>query len=201
MTQGVYVIRFQGTNQVYIGESVNVENRWKSHIDELARGESNYKLLEAYEQYGKPTFELIEAVSQRDQLTIVEAGYIKLYDSVDNGFNVQEFSHVRELLDDSQLERAFRMLFSYKLHSHIWIEKTTKIPIWHIKQLERGHWNNRIYDKYPGKLEEVTAMIEQREKKRTDKIQARLESTRKANISLHKRKWKALYEQDPKRFL
>lgn len=202
MTQGVYILRFNGTSKVYIGESVNIEDRLTTHLSDLKLGEvSNTKLLEAYKLYGIPVLEILERVPDRGMLTIVEAKYIEQFDAVDSGLNILYSSAAKASpLDGTMVEKAFKMLFSYKLHSHIWIEKQTGLNNWQIKQMERGLWRSgNLYAKFPGKMEEIILMTSQREKKRLDKLNNGYNFSDK-DKALHAKKKNSLYNSDPARF-
>lgn len=57
MTSGVYTIECKTESKVYIGASRNIEQRWKSHIKMLNKGEHSNKTLQyAYEKYGVNDF-------------------------------------------------------------------------------------------------------------------------------------------------
>lgn len=87
MTVGIYKLNFDNTDKVYIGQSVNIEKRFKEHLNLLSKGLGKHKLQEAYNTYGKPSLEiLIDDVSE-NELNTYEIEAINLYDSVNNGFN------------------------------------------------------------------------------------------------------------------
>lgn len=49
MTIGIYKLKLKGLPRVYVGSSVNIESRYKTHVRELAAGtHHNYKLQAAY---------------------------------------------------------------------------------------------------------------------------------------------------------
>lgn len=87
---GIYKITNQTTDQVYIGQAVDVDKRWKDHckcglgIDTPAGN----KLYKAMEQYGLQnfSFELLEECSRED-LDDREAYFIELYNSYEFGYN------------------------------------------------------------------------------------------------------------------
>lgn len=87
---GIYKITNQLTNQSYIGQSVDVDKRWKDHckcglgIDTPAGN----KLYKAMEKDGLQnfSFELLEECS-REELDEKEKYYIELYQAYEFGYN------------------------------------------------------------------------------------------------------------------
>lgn len=86
MTCGIYKIKNRLNNQVYIGQSINIEERWKSHKNESLKGQT--KFYKGIQKYGIDNFEwsIIEECS-KDELDKKELYWINFYDSVKNGYN------------------------------------------------------------------------------------------------------------------
>lgn len=87
---GIYKITNQETNQCYIGQAVDVAQRFKDHAKcglDIDRPQGN-KLYASMLKYGLEsfTFELLESCP-RDLLDEKEKYYIELYQSCDFGFN------------------------------------------------------------------------------------------------------------------
>lgn len=87
MTCGIYRLYFKGTDRVYIGQSVNIEKRYRQHTLSMEKGISNYKLQEAYIMYGHPSIEILDECSIED-LDTVEDECISIWNSVNYGFNL-----------------------------------------------------------------------------------------------------------------
>ena len=51
MTTGIYQLVFKGTDKVYIGQSIDIEHRYKGHISCLQLGKGVSKLQNAYNIY------------------------------------------------------------------------------------------------------------------------------------------------------
>lgn len=88
---GVYKITNNINGKVYIGQSINIENRWKDHIYALNRGDSNCTVLQrAWNKYTQDnfSFEILELCSE-NELDGVEMKYIELYNSVQCGYNIE----------------------------------------------------------------------------------------------------------------
>ena len=96
---GVYKITNIINGKVYIGESMNIEERWNEHEKELKCGNHHsYKLQKDYNTYGKDNFkfEVLEEIDkdlkpiiQKCLLYILEDKYIKQYNSINKGYNVE----------------------------------------------------------------------------------------------------------------
>jgi len=99
LTIGIYKITNKSNNKVYIGESFNIERRWNEHkLDLENNSHHSYKLQNDYNIYGKNNFkfEVIEEVRIRNKLVIqkvyllaFEDKYMKQFNSINNGYNVE----------------------------------------------------------------------------------------------------------------
>lgn len=91
--QGIYKITNSINNQVYVGKSTNIEERFKEHMRMLKNNKHHaYKLQDFYNKNYKRkgfkiNFEILEAVANETYLDAREKYYIDLYDSYSNGFN------------------------------------------------------------------------------------------------------------------
>jgi len=86
MTCGIYILRFNGTDRVYIGQSLDIEDRFIKHKSAFKRSVAAPKLQKAFDQYGLPNLEiLLECKSS--ELNTSENDAISIFDAVDNGFN------------------------------------------------------------------------------------------------------------------
>lgn len=86
MTIGIYLLKFEGTDKVYIGQSVSVEIRYSRHKLNFNNKKSPPKLQKAFEVYGIPKLHILEECSV-DSLNDLEDKYIEQYSSIENGFN------------------------------------------------------------------------------------------------------------------
>lgn len=86
---GIYKITNKINGKVYIGQSVDITTRWKQEINAAKRGEQ-YPLCRALRKYGIENFEFsILEECAREMLDELECFYIKKFDSVKNGYNLQ----------------------------------------------------------------------------------------------------------------
>ena len=86
MTIGIYSLKFEGTSYIYIGQSIDIEDRYKRHLSDLRNDRSNNKLTAAYTLFGAPTLHIIEECSLND-LDTKEMFYIQRFDCLNRGLN------------------------------------------------------------------------------------------------------------------
>ena len=97
MTTGIYLISFPNTQKVYIGQSLNIPNRFRDHLNDMRNNREPKKLQEAYNTYGYPTCEILETTSIKD-LNTKENYHIALWNSVIDGFNTLETANTMPIL-------------------------------------------------------------------------------------------------------
>jgi len=87
---GIYKIKNLINNNLYIGQAINIEERWKDHKWELNNNKKCNKYLQnAWNKYGKDNFEFsIIEECEEDKLNEKEIYYISYYDSYNNGYNL-----------------------------------------------------------------------------------------------------------------
>lgn len=87
---GIYKITNTITNQCYIGQSIDIESRWKEHIYESQKLRKKTKFYLALNKYGTDAFEfevLEECPLNQNFLDERERYWINYYDSYSNGYN------------------------------------------------------------------------------------------------------------------
>jgi hypothetical protein len=87
---GIYKIYCKETNKYYIGQSVNVESRLKTHLNELKNNKHiNQELQSDFNSYGEDSF-IFEKIKDSEEqfLNMFEKYYMEYYDSLENGYNV-----------------------------------------------------------------------------------------------------------------
>lgn len=93
---GVYIIKNQTTNKVYVGSSLNIEERIRGHRLALQRG--NHPCSELQADYDKGCFfsadvlyaEIVHkdvSFRRRGSIYALEREFIKKYDAINNGYN------------------------------------------------------------------------------------------------------------------
>lgn len=87
MTTGIYKLKFNNDDQlIYIGQSRNIEERYRHHVTHMHNQQSSRKLNSAYSQYGIPTLEILE-VCDVSELDVFEEYYIGKFNAVGKGLN------------------------------------------------------------------------------------------------------------------
>jgi group I intron endonuclease len=84
MSQGIYKITNIINGNCYIGQSVNIENRWKEHIRTITnkkRHNYNFHIYKSFRKYGTNNFnfEILELVPNKEDLTVKEQYYYDMY--------------------------------------------------------------------------------------------------------------------------
>lgn len=88
---GIYKITNTINNKCYIGQSINIEIRWKQHIYESKILQHKYKIYLAMNQYGIDNFifEILEECPlDKNILNEREKYWIKYYNSFEDGYNM-----------------------------------------------------------------------------------------------------------------
>jgi len=93
MTIGIYRLIFSNTDKCYIGQSINIEHRYKQHLNSFIVGNANSKMQEAYVLFGLPILDILCECSI-DNLDKTETEAIEIFDSVNNGFNIYSSASV-----------------------------------------------------------------------------------------------------------
>lgn len=104
---GIYKITNNVNGKAYIGQSINIKNRWKDHINALNRKHSSCTLLQrAWNKYKQESFsfEILELCTE-DMLDEVETKYIDIYDSHTNGYNIEPGGNANKHLSDETKQK------------------------------------------------------------------------------------------------
>lgn len=160
MTCGIYLLKFKGTDKVYVGQSLHIEKRFLEHLSSFRRGTSSTKLTSAYKEFGVPEL-LILLETSEEELFISEEEAIEIYNSVEKGFNTMCRSGGRlttlvgeeaggSLYSNHQItEVFFHLIDETNLYSHKEIENITGVSISTIAQVSSSNTHLWLKDKYP----------------------------------------------------
>ncbi len=89
MTRGIYKITLGIDSKVYIGQSLNIEERTSQHKSLLKRGKHyNFKLQNDYNITGTFVYEIVEICSVTDSLYDREKFYMSLYSCLESGYSI-----------------------------------------------------------------------------------------------------------------
>lgn len=151
----IYVLKFKGTDQVYVGQSIQLDVRKRTHLLKLRTGKANYKLQKAYELYGEPELEVICEVNTKEELNIAEAEAFEIYDSINNGFNIAKEPDIHLEGDrngaskytNEQIRGVFKYLLDLNLrYKDIEVLTGVKLnTIRHIANEESHNWLEREF--------------------------------------------------------
>lgn len=89
---GIYYIQNTVTKQFYIGQSINLKLRLKTHFNLLRKNEHyNKHMQNSFNKYGEDNFKSgILQYCDKSELDELEIHYIDSYDARKNGFNIRE---------------------------------------------------------------------------------------------------------------
>ena len=108
MTSGIYRIYCKSEDKSYIGKSINIEERWKNHLNELKKGNHiNNKLQKVFNKYGKDDFEfsILKEVDDYYEITYYESYYAEKFNAFNNGYNIAKLFNskdIKNVLDSLQ---------------------------------------------------------------------------------------------------
>ncbi len=104
MTCGVYKLTFSGSDNFYIGSSLNIEKRMRAHRSECRRQKhSNTRFQRCWNKYGEFQLNVLE-VSDKGLVRDVEQKYIDLYLNDNNCLNLSRVAEHPGMV--SQTEEA-----------------------------------------------------------------------------------------------
>lgn len=86
---GIYIIKNNINDMVYIGRSVDVYKRAKRHKQNFYRLKVNKKLKDFIKSNNSVVF-TVDLIKESKNIVLLEEEFIKKYDSVENGFNIIE---------------------------------------------------------------------------------------------------------------
>lgn len=89
---GIYKVTNKINNKVYIGQSINIENRFQQHKNNCLNEnlkDYNTKFYRALRKYGVEnfTFEIIEELKDKEKLNEREKYWVSFYNSFKEGYN------------------------------------------------------------------------------------------------------------------
>lgn len=133
MTVGIYLgsPKHVSTDKVYIGQSSNIEERIRRHNSDLISGKHSPKMQQAYLEYGEFSWEIIDLCTV-EELDSKEEYYIKLFDSVTNGFNTYESVNDAPILRGVKNPRVSALdkeLYANMIHTSISNPHFTRLQV------------------------------------------------------------------------
>ncbi len=159
MTVGVYALYWEEQDLIYIGESDNIERRFKEHIKMLqTKKHFNHKVQDTYNRYGVPTNYLLEKCLI-SELKIKEVDWYKEFNNTLNiappGNIVTGLKTRHSKYSKFKILRVFSLLYrSAKTHKEI--ANKVCIPRSVVSAIAIGSRHSWLSEEYP---EEYYKMI------------------------------------------
>lgn len=162
MTIGIYALYWREQELIYIGQSVNIEKRFKEHLSSLKYGKHiNYKVQNAYNLYGEPEQIILEKTREEDlnKLEIIwmaefniDSSLLNITQGGSSGgsgiYNSNSKYTKRQLLKTFSL--LYKTILPYKN-----IEKRTGVSIDMCKKIVFSKNHSWIKDTYPHKFKQL----------------------------------------------
>lgn len=103
MRTGIYKITNIKNNKCYIGQSKNIDKRFKQH----KIYSPNVKMDKDIQKYGRESFkyEILE-LCKIDELNEKELYYSNLYNSIQNGYNVKKCGNSKKPLEKEKIIKS-----------------------------------------------------------------------------------------------
>lgn len=167
MTIGIYRLNFPNTTKCYIGQSLDIESRFHTHLNKMRKQESSIKLNAAFLEYGEPTLEVLSECTP-EELDEFETETIEIFDAVNNGFNrcstpggktslVGEY-HPMSTYTDTQIVEVLELLTQddyIDISEIVDITKVSKSVILGISCLHQHKWLEKLYPEQYIKLKNL----------------------------------------------
>jgi len=171
VTIGIYCLEFEGTDKVYIGQSVNIERRFKQHINYFKIEEANKKLMEAFKLYGYPRLKILVECNI-EELNNLEVEAIQIYDSINRGFNIlnqatYKSTNIGEdssnsIYSNNQIIDVLNHLSDNEIITYKEISLLTGMSETNIRKIVSGDTYLWLKDKYPIKYQKMLNNIKSR---------------------------------------
>jgi hypothetical protein len=153
---GIYALYWENISQVYIGQSQNIELRFKEHLRKCWKGiHTNYKVQNTYNLYGKPELVILEQCTV-DELNQLEVEWTLEFDSINNGLNITEAGSVGYGTNSNaskysklQILLIFRALSAENRFSNKEIAEQNGVSVSLIKDIFSEKTHTWLKEKYP----------------------------------------------------
>lgn len=161
MTIGIYGMVFTSINKPYIGQSVDIEDRWCKHKYNFKKGTSSKKLQDAYNLCGLPEFHLLKVCGMED-LDKEEIMLIEVFNSIKMGLNTcsggNSYSGTEaptSVYSEDQIISAAKLLAFSPNTTNIEISKISGVSTAVIKGISAGRDHIWLQNRFPELYAEV----------------------------------------------
>lgn len=116
---GIYKIYCKENNMVYIGQSNQINQRWKSHRNDLINNKHHNNLLqEDFNKFGELAFDFeIIHLAEVETLNMLEGFYMELYK--DRSYNIKNANGTKNIIDKELSAEEFVLLKKFKSEINI----------------------------------------------------------------------------------
>lgn len=157
MTVGIYALYWVEQGLVYVGQSVEIETRFKTHLWYLSTGShSNKRVQSAYGRYGKPELHILEQCLAIE-LNTLEVLWTEEFDSLRNGLNIVSagdsaagVTAKNSKYNKASILKVFSLLYKTTL-KHFEIVNRLQLPLHLIDDVAAGRVHNWLQEEYPDK--------------------------------------------------
>lgn len=160
MTIGIYALYWDKTDSIYIGQSLNIEYRFKEHIRSLNTNKHyNHKVQEEFNKSGLPSLHILKSCT-KDNLDVEEISIIE-YFGINNTLNIcmggsgvvgihGELHHNSKYTNDL-IEEVFTKYLVSRTLTYKEISKVSNISESILEQIGSGYRHKWLQDKFPEK--------------------------------------------------
>ena len=110
---GIYIIKNEKNNKVYVGQSTDIYNRWKQHVRDLkSNRHHSRKLQRAWNKTKNKkifNFKILEIIDE-NMLDFEEDKYINEYDSYNNGYNCTTVFSTIEIIKEKRIKNLNKQI-------------------------------------------------------------------------------------------
>jgi len=162
MTIGIYALMWDNPENIYIGQSVDIERRWKRHKDDIKNSCHHSKRLQEFWDINGPpdNWEILE-ICKAERLNELEEIYISEFDSFKNGLNGTPGGsnyygelHPKCKFSNTQIVDAFHLLVGREVR-HKDISNITGVSLYTIRQISAGQVHTWLSSEYPEEYQKL----------------------------------------------
>lgn len=177
MTIGIYALYWEEPDLVYIGQSQNIEERFKTHIRKcLIEKHSNYKVQQTFNKLGLPQLVILD-ICTTSQCNDREIYWTKEFNSIETGLNIVEAGLVgygansnHSKYSKFQILKVFSCLLSNKYISQQAIADKCRVHPSLVSSIYNGTIHTWLRDDYPKHYEKLKTIKFIRSKRRSRDI-------------------------------
>lgn len=165
MTTGIYILYFDDTDMVYVGQSIDIESRVNAHRYRLSKNtHCNYKLQNKYNLTQKINYLIVE-YDNPETLNMLEIKWIEEFDSINYGFNITSggasvgtgTNNSNSKYSENTIIDCFTMLLNYKnpIKSISQELGMSESAVSHISSCKQHLWLKEIFPEQYKILEDI----------------------------------------------